>query len=296
MTSATTWREVWDTLVGIPLSTPHTESVVLAVAAYYIINLAVCFSLYKLSDLILPSILRMLALDFFQTMIYVTYPIGHGFLRKHHGHVGYFLFVVPLNTLTVFTFTKGNESIIGTIVKFSKGRLSMVRFLSHGAVQILAAFAARQLGIVILELGFHSGFNTHLEAFTPVCHSDLHLTLVMGFLLEFVGTAWDAWVFQQQFFKFQPLDVAFKFCNTALLVSLGCPLTGMYMNPAMASAFTLGCEDTPLPHHFLVYWVAPILGTFLSLWISQHYSLLKFGQDKGSGKKEESTSKKRKQA
>ena len=40
----------------------------------------------------------------------------------------------------------------------------------------------------------------------------------------------------------------------------GVHYTGMYFNPILASAMTLGCKGASLPTHFLVYWVGPILG------------------------------------
>ena len=216
-----TWRDLWTLVLGYPPAHTHVESPVLAVLLFDVIVFTSCFLLYKLSDHLLPGMLRSLALDFIKSMVFITYAFGNGFMRRHHGNLGYFIWVVPLNLISFLVFSKGRISIISTIVSFTRGQINFLEFALHCMVQTLSGFAAFRLGLFVLQLDFHEDFGDFAHNFFPLCESDLKLPLVMGFALEMTGTAVDAWVFHQQLSKHVPIDLSLKFMNTAGLVIYG---------------------------------------------------------------------------
>ena len=53
----------------------------------------------------------------------------------------------------------------------------------------------------------------------------------------------------------------------------GIRYTGMHVHPAKASGLTWGCGSTPKLAHILVYWIAPLLGTWLATKASKIVSI-----------------------
>ena len=47
----------------------------------------------------------------------------------------------------------------------------------------------------------------------------------------------------------------------------------MHVHPAKASGLTWGCGSTPKWEHILVYWVAPLLGTWIAVKASKIVSI-----------------------
>ena len=47
----------------------------------------------------------------------------------------------------------------------------------------------------------------------------------------------------------------------------GVHLTGMYIHPAMATGHTWGCGDTDRATHILIYWIGPMVGTWISVQV-----------------------------
>jgi hypothetical protein len=53
-----------------------------------------------------------------------------------------------------------------------------------------------------------------------------------------------------------------------LFFSIGLNLTGMYLQPAMATGHTFGCGSTPVLFHIMVYWGGPFLGIYIGLKVN----------------------------
>lgn len=93
--------------VGFDPPMTHFSSVTSAVLIY-LLALLFCYVLYQLSKIFLPGFIQEYVLDFFKTLAFCTYCFGHGVVRNAHGHLGYILCMVPLNTASVLIFNLGD--------------------------------------------------------------------------------------------------------------------------------------------------------------------------------------------
>lgn len=271
MGAFTTWRELWSMSVGFDPPMTHFSSVTSAVLIYLLV-LLLCYVLYQLSKTFLPGFIQEYVLDFFKTLAFCTYCFGHGVVRNAHGHLGYILCMVPLNTASVLIFNLGDGTPLTVWAKYLRGHIPTWKFVIKVSAQIVAGFCAWELGHFILGLDFHPSFADKLGQ-KANCNSDLRIAAIAGFFLEGTGVAYDFWMNQQTLSKNRALDIALKFTNTALVVCIGVRMTGMYIHPAMVTGRTIGCGDTPILSHLLVYWAGPFVGIFVGLKASQIYSL-----------------------
>ncbi|XP_061185856.1 uncharacterized protein LOC133193960 [Saccostrea echinata] len=266
-----TWRDVWVVALGFEPPVTHFSAAVSAIIIY-LLALLFCYVSYQLARALMPRIVQEYVLDFFKTLAFCTYCFGHGVIRNAHGHLGYVLCVVPLNTASVLIFNIGDGTPLTVWSKYLRGQIPKWKFFAKVSAQILAGFFAWELGHYILSLDFHSSFSEKITQKSN-CNSDLRIAAIAGFALEGIGVAYDFWMNQQTLSKYKPLDIALKFTNTALIVCIGVKMTGMYIHPALATGRTLGCGTTPILSHLLVYWGGPFVGIYLGLKASQFISL-----------------------
>ncbi|KAK3108831.1 hypothetical protein FSP39_016836 [Pinctada imbricata] len=269
----TTWRDVWTMVLGSDPPYSHVTSPITAIFLIYFSAMMACYILYKLSEVLVPGFIKIYALDFFKTMAFITYGFGHGFVRKYYGNFGYFLCVVPVNTITVLLFTHGEGNVLGNWKAFLKGQRSFLQVLPRIFVQILSAAGAWRLGLFIYNLDFFWHLPETAATLATDCKSFLNIPFYLGFLLEMTGVTYDHWVGSQPMSSHRPLDIFLKFINTASVVCFGSHLTGMFMHPSMASAFSFGCGSTPIYQHIIVYWLGPFTGAFLSIKLSERFVL-----------------------
>uniref|UniRef100_A0A1I8IMI0 EXPERA domain-containing protein n=1 Tax=Macrostomum lignano TaxID=282301 RepID=A0A1I8IMI0_9PLAT len=103
------------------------------------------------------------------------------------------------------------------------------------------------------------------------CVSDLTVPGAAGFGLEFLGVFADsmlvgglaAFSSGDSWLRNEEVQRPLLYVLSTWLTYHGLYLTGMFSNPANASAQTLGCRGTPLWLHFAVYWAAPLLAVSL---------------------------------
>ncbi|CAL4130975.1 unnamed protein product [Meganyctiphanes norvegica] len=267
--------EIWVATVGEDLRVGGISTPFIAALVVYIISFTTCYVLYRVSNFILPPVLRAFSNDFFKSVVSITYCFGHGFIRDRHGHLGYILASVPLNLFTAATFVHGEGSVLGNMNHFVKGRMSNAMFMSRCLVHILGAAAAWRLGILIYSLDFYDNISLAqvAEEQTMACTSSLSISVAAGFVLEMLGTALDLWMSAQFISRRTSVDNIFKLTHCALLVSFGVNLTGMYMHPTCAMAHTFGCESEPYYVHVFVYWLAPFVGLALADIMIERISL-----------------------
>ncbi|XP_062613075.1 uncharacterized protein LOC134274846 [Saccostrea cucullata] len=264
-----TWRDVWEVALGFEPPVTHFSAAISAIIIY-LLALLFCYVSYQLAKALMPGIVQEYVLDFFKTLAFCTYCFGHGVIRNAHGHLGYVLCVVPLNTASVLIFNIGDGTPLTVWSKYLRGLIPKWKFILKVSAQILAGFFAWELGHYILSLDFHSTFSEKLIQKSN-CSSDLRIAALGGFALEGIGVAYDFWMNQQTLSKYRPLDIALKFTNTALVVCIGVKMTGMYIHPALATGRTIGCGNTPILSHLLVYWGGPFVGIYLGLKASEFF-------------------------
>nr|QIJ55396.1 superaquaporin 2 [Haliotis discus hannai] len=272
------WRQLWAITVGHDPSVDFLHPLIAALL-FYIIAYTACFTFYTISYQLFPNSLKIYILDFFKTLVICSYPYGHGLVRSFAGHVGYCAVAVPLVMLTLHTFKEGSPSPLSVFEDFLAKKLSLFKTLVRIVVQTAAGFASFRLVHLIWSLEFHPD---HVKSMRAVgCDTDLKVSIFVGFLIEMMGVLYDTWLSYQPLFRFSLLDEAVKTLNGTILVCLGLHLTGMYMQPAMASGLSFGCKGTSAWEHVLVYWVGAFLGCYGAIVLNKyvHFSLVK-GKDK----------------
>lgn len=258
------WRELWSIVTGLEPPVQYFPAVVSSIALFMIIFL-ICFILHRLSEIFLPESIRIYALDFFKTLAFCAYPFGIIILRKHHGNLGYALCAVPLNTATSLILESGEGSPVGNWLSLVKGRQSISKCVLRIAVQMAAGSAGFRLGKLLMNVDFHPDFEDNLKQID--CISALHVSVVLGIIIELLGTAWDTWFHSQIISKNIIVDKFLKFCNTSLTFCLGVRYTGMFMHPAKAFGLTFGCKGITPFQHILVYCIGPMTGSFIAFKI-----------------------------
>lgn len=206
-------------VVGFEPPVTHFSAATSAIFIY-LLALLFCYVLYRLSRIFLPEFLQDYVIDFFKTLAFCTYCFGHGVVRNAHGHLGYVLCVVPLNTASVLLFNLGDGTPLSAWSKYLRGLLPTGKFLLKVSAQIMAGFCAWELGHFILGLDFHPSFAEKINQ-KAHCNSDLRIAALAGFFLEGTGVAYDFWMNQQTLSTYRPLDIALKFTNTAMIVCFG---------------------------------------------------------------------------
>lgn len=264
------WHEIWAVTIGSEAPIKHFPPIPSAIITYCLVNIF-CYFMYRLSSIFLPSFLKIYAQDFFKTLVFCTYSFGHGLMRDYHGNLGYFIVVVPLNTITVLMFTSGEGNPLGNWTNYLKGVIPLWKFITRIIVQIAAGLSAYRLGRTIYKLDYHWSFAHQLTE--TECTSALTVPVYAGFLIELSGTMYDAWVGYQQLLRFKPLEIFLKFMNMAAVVCMGVYLTGMFMHPSMATGLTFGCKGTSPLEHIFVYWAGPFIGIFLALKLDKFINL-----------------------
>ena len=70
-----------------------------------------------------------------------------------------------------------------------------------------------------------------------------------------------------------------------LMVFSGFHSTGMFMHPPKASAITIGCGNVPITTHLIVYWLAPLLGAWLSCRLQKTHRIVEIDDSSQKGSK-----------
>ncbi|KAH3719349.1 uncharacterized protein LOC127855000 [Dreissena polymorpha] len=267
------WHRLMKTAFGWSPTVDFLPAIPAAIALYlslYFFGLV----LYHCTELIVPKSIRGYVHDFIKTLIIVAYPFGHGILRKYHGEVGYMCGMVPVLFITTSTLKEGDGNPIAVWLQYFRRTIPLWKCLLKNFIQIVAGISAYHLGMYILGLELHPAYVERLKSYyNQFCDTDLHVTEYAGFLIECVAVVYDSWFWAQTFTRSPALDRLLKIINGGLLVVAGVHLTGMYLHPAMASGHTWGCGDTSKLTHVAIYWVGPMIGTWISIQIQKKISI-----------------------
>ncbi|XP_002741885.1 aquaporin-11-like [Saccoglossus kowalevskii] len=153
---------------------------------------------------------------------------------------------------------------------FLQKRTSLLTTVCKTAFNVLGGFIALLHLKSIWSIGI---LEHHMEIIetqaTQQCPSAMQTTMALGMMAEFSATMVIRF---QAGFEFGGKNFA-GIVFAILVVSFtlaGAQYTGMFLNPALATAFTFNCADHPVYEHLLVYWVAPYLATILVFFIVKY--------------------------
>lgn len=268
------WQDIVEGVIGQDIDyLPAAVSTIL----FCLLAMTLCVIMHKLSSIILPDSIKLYALDYFKSIAFCTYPIAYGLSRRHHGHIGYFLVMVPINVVSLLLLHEGCANPIDNFLRYVRGTQSLWKSVIRTIIQVIGAYSAFYLAQQIMKLEFHEDF---AEIISRACTSDLKISVTAGFLLELAGTCWDTWFWLQKLSKYPHLDMVILSSNTALVVSLGVHLTGMYLQPALATGYTLGCHGITVVEHFFVYWLGPFIGGYIAYKFSEKFNFQLFYKGK----------------
>ena len=212
------WREIWTIMSGLEPPLYHVSAAVSSLLLFAII-FTFCFTMHRLSEIIIPKYLRIYFLDFFKTLAFCTYPFGLMILRKYHGDIGYAMCSIPLNTATALLLSTGEGSPVGNWLLFVKGRQSVTKCVLRIFVQLCAGLSGFRLGKLLMNLDFHPEFKENLSQ--TACVTALNVSASLGMIIELLGTIWDVWFHSQNFSNNVVVDKLLKFCNSSLTFCLG---------------------------------------------------------------------------
>ncbi|RWS31518.1 aquaporin-12-like protein [Leptotrombidium deliense] len=92
------------------------------------------------------------------------------------------------------------------------------------------------------------------------CEAALQVSVVYGMLIEFGISFISRFVALQSTIFSERIAAWMNAITTTILCKAALDTTGGFFNPILASALTLNCVGNNLIEHFMVYWVAALLG------------------------------------
>ncbi|PAA84391.1 hypothetical protein BOX15_Mlig032230g1 [Macrostomum lignano] len=154
--------------------------------------------------------------------------------------------------------------------QFVAGRAKLAGTAGRMACQLAGGQAAFWFARSFWSVGLTATHGQRLAA-SASCISDLTVPGAAGFGLEFLGVFADSMLVAglaafssgDSWLRHEEVQRPLLYMLSTWLTYHGLYLTGMYSNPANASAQTLGCRGTPLWLHFAVYWAAPLVAVSL---------------------------------
>ncbi|XP_059148945.1 aquaporin-11-like [Physella acuta] len=278
------WRAIWRISTGhdpeIDFVEPYVASLI-----FFAINMMAGILLRALSSVFLPPSIRGYALDFITTMEACAYFFENNFVLKYYGSLWFAIAIIIQCFICARTVGDSSENPVKALHQLVAKEISVQTACLKVLVQMVAGLASYRLAQLIWSLDLIS--DHHERYYETSCESDLHVTLLMGFLLELGASLSDTWFGMQTVSATPLLDELLKYINGATMITLGVTTTGMYFNPAMASGHTVGCHGTALWEHVFVYWAGPFIGCFVALQINKlfHIDVTASETDKAEQKK-----------
>ncbi|KAH9519085.1 Aquaporin-12B [Bulinus truncatus] len=260
------WRGIYSVVTGHEPDQEFVEPYMASIL-FFAINMITGIILRAFSATVLPPSTRGLAMDFVSTMEACAYFFENNFVLKHYGSLWFGVVIACQSFICARTFGESSENPVKALHQFLHKEITAQTALVKIAVMSLAGLASYRLAKLIWSLDLIE--DHHERYYETSCESDLHVTLLLGFLLELGACLSETWLGLQTVSTKPIVDEWIKYINAATMITLGVSTTGMYFNPAMASGHTLGCEGTALPEHFFVYWAGPFIGCFVGILLNK---------------------------
>ncbi|PAA76078.1 hypothetical protein BOX15_Mlig008191g3, partial [Macrostomum lignano] len=259
------YQRLWDLAFGQP-DPEHHEVILLVSLLYYSCAMLLGRGLrHCVRRLITPTLGKSVAsclLDLVTTFQVCACSLENGVIRKHYGMPAYLCTLLLLGVWHSGTLGDACGNPCGSWRQFVLGQARLSGTLIRMSLQMLAgAMAYRYARCCWWRLGLSSEHEMRYRI--TGCSSDLAVPVGAGFSIEAFATGLDLLVGLCVFSsglrweRFQPL---IKVLISTVLTYCGLHLTGMYVNPANATAQTFGCEGSQPWEHVTVYWLGPLAG------------------------------------
>ncbi|XP_065314426.1 uncharacterized protein LOC135923549 [Gordionus sp. m RMFG-2023] len=163
---------------------------------------------------------------------------------------------------------------LGLFLTFLCLRLANIGYY-YGIHDAQAIFSRKIVTFSLIKVRkkFDPALARALITVNAICSSDLKVTPYLGFLAEFSAmlalliTMYIAERLKDKYswhlMNRDLLDLVSKSLVATCLVCVGAPFTGMYFNPLLASALTVGCNGSTFYRDIFVYWLGPLSGVLL---------------------------------
>lgn len=218
------WRQLWMVAIGNEPPIHHLSPIAGSIAFYTLVILF-CILLQKLTKAILPKFLQEFVLDFILAMEVCTFPYQNGIMKYYYGNVGYFCIAIFVCFVVCYTWHQDSSpSLISSLHAYYSGKAPLGKTMLKVMLQGIAGIAGYQLARFVWMLDLQMDHNMKLNQ--RECFTDLHVPLLVGFLLEMSATMFDLWFGLQAISRFPFLNNFVKFAEGAILVIVGKWLCG----------------------------------------------------------------------
>lgn len=225
---------------------------------YYAFVVIAHVLLFKLNTIFSPKWLHSYLGDFLCTITACTISYQHSILRHYYGPIAYVITAVLMTLLLRQVFQNSVPTVTSNVQRYICGLFPFGSLVLRVVMQILAIPATVTVLRLICSLEL---MPEHVERkYQQSCTTDLNVAVILGFFIEGGATMFDTWLNRIEITQWPLFDSGFKAFANPLMVVAGLSLTGMYMNPILASIIGFGCKGITPSQHVLVYWLAPIVG------------------------------------
>lgn len=201
-------------------------------------------------------------LDLVSTFSVLACSLENSHVRQQYGNAGYVTILYILSTWHSFTLHDSNPNAIYNSVKYAMGRFDARSAVFFTTGQIIGMYLSYGAAIVFWSLSLCH--NHRLRLVATECTTDLNVTVLVGFLVESVGTSFDILISLTRFTASPLFELSIKILINVVLTAAAVHLTGYYLNPLNASNQTFGCHGTTVVEHLFVYWFGPIVFAFIT--------------------------------
>jgi len=239
---------------------------------YYWCSISLCYILHKYVITSLRSDLQPYATEFVSTLQVILCVFENGAIYNFYGVYAFIVCLTLVGIVYRLTTYGAYCNPAAVIVDTISGTrpVSAQRGSILVGIELLAGYAAYQVCRKFWMLHLHS-VHTHRHTTDYLCVSDLKVSVMYGMIAEAVAACIVQVVDEAGYRKIRNTMQAHVFGSivVALTVVAGLEVTGMYLNPVLATIVTYGCTGAQPMEHMLVYWVGPIIGLLAAKMISR---------------------------
>lgn len=240
---------------------------------YLFLTINLCRLLRLVNSHVIPTMLRPLCGDVISTFQTISCGFENGFVRKVYGMGAYCVQTFCLGLWSSWTINKNTSgNPVTTFKHFFVRRHGFARTLLHMTSQMLAGLVAYRYARQFwsLELSEEHGKQLRKDG---NCVTDLSVPVFLGFFIELSATIVDTVVSRTttKRFMFEHYEQFAKGIFSIWMTIMGLNLTGMYLNPANATARNFGCSGVTRLEFVLVYWLGPIVGAAVGIVVHQNF-------------------------
>ncbi|XP_074659014.1 aquaporin-11-like [Tubulanus polymorphus] len=263
-------QRLWDVLIGRQPE-PEIREYHIIVTVFYISATMLLARLLRIGNCkYMSRRVQPYTADAISTFQSIACGLENGFVRRAYGMGAYCVQSFFLGYWASHTFGDSCSNPIRNFRKYMEGKQRLLRTVVLMSIQMVAgqvAFAyARQTWRLELSSEHAARFNEQ------TCESHLNVPVMLGLAIELSATVIDSIIAKTttKRFMFERYEPFAKGIFGIMMTLAGLNLTGMYLNPANATAQTWNCVGNTKLEYVLVYWIGPLVGVSLGVVIHEH--------------------------